>query len=222
MSLSRLILLLPFASTCFAVQITLSPANVIGGSGSYGPNAWNAGGFNATQILDQQTGPVNDIFATNYWLNPDNGPANAYIVIDLGAAFQITSLDLFNTHNANFNDRGTGSFSFEASNSVTNLGANGFDLSGSITNILNGVLAAGTTNPDPAQSFAVSNTNSFRYIKFEPHTVAASGTPCCGTNVYGLTEVRVFGSNVPEPSSMALLGSGLLAGLATLTRRRRR
>jgi hypothetical protein len=220
MSLSRLILLLPLASTCFGVQIFLTPANVIGGSGSYS-GTWNTGPFNATQVLDQQTGPVNDVFGTNYWINPDNGPVNAYIVIDLGAAFQITSMDLFNTHNANFDDRGTGNFSFEASNSVTNLGANGFDLSGSITSILSGTLAAGSTNPDPAQTFTVTNTNTFRYIKFEPHTVATSGPPCCGTNVYGLTEVRVF-SSVPEPSSIALLGSGLLAGLATLARRRRR
>jgi hypothetical protein len=221
MSLSRLILLLPLASACFGFQISLSPANVIGGSGSYQNVAWNSGGFNATHVLDQQTGPVSDIFGTNYWINSDNGPVNAYIVIDLGAQFQISSMVLFNTHNANFDDRGTGNFSFEASNSVTNLGAAGFDLSGSPVTILSGTLTAASTDPIPGQTFAVSNTNTFRYIKFEPHSVAVSGTPCCGSNVYGLNEIRVF-SDVPEPSSMALLGSGLIAALATMARRRRR
>ena len=222
MSLLRFILLLPFASTCFGFQIFLTPANVIGGSGSYPSNTWNTGSFNATHVLDQQAGPVSDIFGVNYWINPDNGPANAYIVIDLGAQFQITSMTLFNTHNSQFGDRGTGNFSFEASNSVTNLGAAGSDLSGSITNILNGALsAAPVSDPISGQPFAVSNTNTFRYIKFEPHSVASANTPFA-PNVYGFNEVRVFSDVVPEPSSMALLGGGLLAGLATLARRRRR
>jgi hypothetical protein len=45
---------------------------------------------------------VVDVFGASYWLNPDNGPANAYIVIDLGAAYHIVSIDLFNTHNSEF------------------------------------------------------------------------------------------------------------------------
>lgn len=222
MSLSRLTLLVSLVGTCYGFQINLSPANVIGGSGSY-QGTWNTGGFNATHVLDQQTGPVNDVFGVNYWINPDNGPANAYIVIDLGAQFQITSMTLFNTHNSQFGDRGTGNFSFEASNSITAPGVLGSDLSGAITTILNGALsAAPVSNPISGQTFAVSNTNTFRYIKFEPHSVASANAPCCGTNVYGLNEVRVFSDAVPEPSSMALLGGGLLAGLASLARRRRR
>ena len=75
--------------------------------------------FPASSILDHQTGTINEPTQDgSYWLNSDNGPANAYIVIDLGAAFHLGSFDLFNTHNANFNDRGTGDFSIEASNSI--------------------------------------------------------------------------------------------------------
>ena len=87
------------ATTCFGSQIPLSPTNVIGGSGSYGGD-WQTGSFNATAILDQQTGPVSDTFGISYWINPDDGPFNAYIVIDLGAAYHLSSLDLFNTHNS--------------------------------------------------------------------------------------------------------------------------
>ena len=93
-----------------ASQISLSPANVIGFFGQYSTL------FPASAILDHQTGTISEPAQNgSYWLNSDNGPANAYIVIDLGAAFHLGSFDLFNTHNANFNDRGTGAFSIEAS-----------------------------------------------------------------------------------------------------------
>jgi hypothetical protein len=197
---------------------------VIGGSGSYGGN-WLTGTFNATSIFDQQTGPVSDNFGVSYWINPDDGPQNAYIVIDLGAAYHLSSLDFFNTHNSNFGDRGTGDFTIEAGNSITNLGAPGFDLTGPTVVILNGTLAAApVADPINAQSFTLSDPGTYRYIKFEPHTVAAAGTPCCGANVYGLNELRVFETpvttdgSVPEPAPLALLTSGL-AAIALLRRR---
>ncbi len=212
------------ATTCFGSQIALSPSNVIGGSGSYGGN-WQSGSFNATEILDQQTGPVVDTFTATYWINPDGGPGNAYIVIDLGAAYHLSSLDLFNTHNSTYGDRGTGDFTIEAGNSVVNLGAAGFDLTGSTTVILNGTLvAAPVSDPISAQSFTLSDPGTYRYIKFEPHTVASANAPCCGANNYGLNELRAFeepintGDSVPEPAPMALIASGL-AAVALLRRR---
>jgi hypothetical protein len=211
------------ATTCFGSQIPLSPTNVIGGSGSYGGN-WQTGSFNATEILDQQTGPVSDNFGVSYWINPDGGPLNAYIVIDLGAAYHLSSLDLFNTHNSQYGDRGTGDFTIEAGNSVVNLGAAGFDLTGSTTVILNGTLvAAPVSDPITGQTFTLSDPGTYRYIKFEPHTVASAGAPCCGPNNYGLNELRAFetplpNDNAPEPAPMALIASGL-AAVALLRRR---
>src|SRR3954468_19693397 len=90
-----------FAISAFGSPVALSPSNVIGGSGSYGGN-WQSGSFNATEILDQQTGPVSDNFGVSYWINPDGGPLAAYIVIDLGVAYHLSSLDLFNTHNSQY------------------------------------------------------------------------------------------------------------------------
>lgn len=43
-------------------QINLSPANVIGGSATYG-GTFNTGGFNATLVLDKQTGTIGNEFS---------------------------------------------------------------------------------------------------------------------------------------------------------------
>ena len=207
------------------IQVTLAPSNVIGGSGSYG-GTFNTGQFNATQILNQQTGSISEPTQTGYWLNPDNGPAAAYIVIDLGAAYQLSSLQLFNTHNSTFNDRGTGNFNFQAGNAVTNLGATGFDLSGSTATVVSGTLVPVNSVNDPivSQSFNVSDTNTYRYLRFNPTSVATSGTSCCGPNNYGLNEVRAFANvpalGVPEPATFWAFGVGL-AGVLALQRRRR-
>jgi len=216
-------ILLSLARLGCAGQVVLNGANVIGGSGAYGGD-WSSGQFNAREIVDQQTGAVTDSFGATYWLNPDNGPANAYIVIDLGAAYQITSLELFNTHNDGFNDRGTGSFSFEASNSVTNLGTAGFDLSSGtgVTILASTLLPAHTPDPIPGQTFTVSDPGTYRYIKFEPHSVAVGGNSCCGANNYGLNELRVFSDPVatPEPASTELVCFVVIASIAIRRRSR--
>jgi hypothetical protein len=194
----------------FASQIPLSPGNVIGFFGLYNAS------FPASAILDHQTGTINEPAQDgSYWLNSDNGPANAYIVIDLGAAFHLGSFDLFNTHNAIYNDRGTGAFTIEASNSIGPGIGSGSNLSGTVVTLVSGTLVAASLSTDPlvAQTFVASDPGSYRYIRFSPHTVAASGTPCCGANNYGLNELRAFDaplSVVPEPATIAFLGGGLL------------
>ena len=212
-----LALILASVPSAFASLIPLAPGNVIGSFGAY------PGPFPASSILDHQTGTITEPAQDgSYWLNSDNGPANAYIVIDLGAGFQLASFDLFNTHNANFGDRGTGGFSIEASNSVAPGVGPGMDLSGTIVTLVTGTLLP--ENPTPlngplvAQTFLSGSSATFRYIRFSPHTVSSFNTPCCGTNVYGLNELRAFDAPVPEPATMALFGVGFVV-LGLLRRR---
>lgn len=204
-----LALIIGFVPSMFASQIPLSPGNVIGFLGNY------SGLFPASSILDHQSGTITEPTQDgSYWLNSDNGPANAYVVIDLGTGFHLGSFDLFNTHNANFGDRGTGAFSIEASNSIGPGVGSGSNLSGTIVTLVSGTLVAAPVSlPLVAQTFLSSDPGSYRYIRFSPHTVAVSGTSCCGSNNYGLNELRAFdapASGVPEPASMALLGGGIL------------
>lgn len=197
-------------------QLVLGPSNVIGSSGAYSSL------FLAWQILDNQTGTVTEPVQSGYWLNPDGGPANAYIVIDLGGLFQIGELDFFNTHNAQYLDRGTGNFNVQAGNAVIDLGGGNYNLTGTMVTILTDTLAAAASDPIPAQTFPVSDTGHYRYLRFNPTSVASAGPPCCGPNVttvYGLNELRVFQTNVPEPASLTLMASAF--AFAWLLRRRR-
>ena len=199
-----------------AAQVSLTPASVIGSSGYY----TGCCSFQPGNIFDQQTGSVTESFGGGYWLNPDNGPANAFITVDLGAATALGSIELFNTHNGGYNDRGTGSFLIEGSNSVTDLGGGNFALV-SPTTIVSGTLAATNSGQAtvPGQSFAASGV--YRYISFDPTGVATSGGSCCGANNYGLDELRVFAASAPEPTSWALMLVGLGAAGASLRSRRR-
>ncbi|MCU1238424.1 MAG: hypothetical protein JWP63_6391 [Candidatus Solibacter sp.] len=220
----KLGLCLIFASLSVASgsQLSLTTSDVIGFNGQY------SGTFTAGSILNHQTGTISEPTQDNsYWLNSDNGPANAYIVIDLGAAYHITSFDLFNTHNGGFGDRGTGNFTIEAGNSVGAGVGPGFDLSGPTVELVNGTLVAAIPANDPliAQTFTSSDGGFYRYIRFSPHSVASANGACCGSNVYGLNELRVFDgpvdNSIPEPAPMALLagGLGLLGWLRSRTAR---
>jgi hypothetical protein len=200
-----------------ASQLIPDPSNVIGSSGSYGQGAGYD--FTAGSIFSQQTGPVTDVFsAGTYWLNPDNGPANAFITIDLGAAYSLSSFDLFNTHNTQYGDRGTGAFTIIGGNTITGT-AGDYVLSGSTTLLASGTLtAAPVSDPISGQIFASLSSGDFRYLEFLPTSVASANNPCCGANVYGLNELRI--SAVPEPATWALMILGF-AGIGFTAYRRK-
>ncbi len=206
-------------------DLILNPSDVIGGSGSYG-GTFNSGQFNATQILDAQTGIVTEPSQNGYWLNPDGGPANAYITVNLGSPWIVNQLELFNTSNANYQDRGTGNFTIIGGNAVTDTGGGNYALTGPTTLLTSGTLTAATAaeaiSGIPGQTFNSLSNARFQYLEFLPTSVAAvtnGGAGCCGANNYGLNELRLFVT--PEPGSFLLMGLGALA-IGLVVRRRRR
>lgn len=214
---SALVLCMFATSSGAATQLVLSPTSVIGSSGSYSAS------FAANNILDEQLGAVTDVSGSTYWLNPDNtGGASVFITIDLGQAYVVSSLDLFNTHNAQWFDRGTGAFSILAGNAVADVGGGTFALTGPVTTLASGVLVAAVTNAPLAQSFAVSDIGSYRYLSFRPTGASALNTPA-GPTAYGLNELRVFASPVPELSQWEFLLIGAaVVGWASAHHRRAR
>lgn len=201
-----------------AAQIVLNPSSVIGSSGSYSST------FEADNIFDQQSGTVIDGAQGDqlYWLNPDNGPLDAYITVDLGDVYSLHRFTLFNTHNSQYADRGTGAFSIVGSNSTSGSGS-GTTLGGTIFTLASGSLASETYDPLTPQVFAASGP-AVRYIQFRPTSVNAGNngiyaTPCCGPNVYGLTELRVNAA-VPEPATWAMMIIGFGAAGSMIRRRK--
>lgn len=213
--------LLGLAGQANAAQIILAESAVVGDSGGFDSR------FQTSNILVRQTGIIEEQFANGeYWLNPD-GRRPAFITIDLGAAYQIGSFDLFNS--LNLRDRGTSGFEIYGANTTaiaTGVGASGMTLGSDALLLASGTLVFDNNWRDlQAQSFTALNTGqSFRYLQFRP---TSPMTPSYGGAAYGLNELRVFeyaGSTpaVPEPASWATMICGFgLAGSALRSRRSR-
>jgi hypothetical protein len=202
---------------------------VIGSTNDINGNAYNstAGDFDLSNVTDGQTaspdnntGTITETFANDgYWLGP-NLASTAYFVLDLGAAYRIDQIVLFNTSNGSPQERGTGNFTVKASNSITNVGALGDDLSGTIVTLASGTLAPENNTPTTVvpQSFLSADTaTAYRYIRFDALSISALD----GANGVGLNEIRLFEA-VPEPASLILLLIGCCAvvGARRMTHRR--
>lgn len=193
-------------------QVSLTAASVVGGSTIY---PYNAGGtvptengqpiypynltgsnnFAATHVVDQQTRAVSESSTTNFWLSPD-ATTNGYFVLDLGAPTAISKIELFNTHNNTQNDRGTGQFQIEASNTLSFVdNFRGYDLSAASIISLGNLPV--TTDPIAAATYyvngnTVSSSTTYRYIKFTSLSYSGLGS--------GLAEIRVHEYKTPNPN----------------------
>ncbi|MCH2119012.1 MAG: hypothetical protein MK161_15075 [Pirellulales bacterium] len=206
------VLLAAIAALCLApatsiaqVQVPLTPSSVIGGSASLndGGSQWDSTdvsqgeGFNGSNITD---GDKSEDGIDSMWLVNAGGIDPAYLVIDLGDAYNINQIDLYNTHNRGGNNFGTGDFRIQASNSVFDTGSpTDFDLSGNIATILTGTLSDTSgenpiTTVDSFSSITPHFEGAVRYLKFLADTgIYGSLHGGSGNNdLRGLNEIEVL------------------------------
>jgi hypothetical protein len=224
-SFAAFLLLLCVAAVPLAAQsqLTLSSANVIGGSPVFFNSPYNTGAYAAGNIFNQPSGAVDMTVQSGFaWFPYENiGTTNRYLTIDLGARYVLSSIDIFNSNQA---DRGTGHFSLSASNTFTTGAPDGGIGTGAAisapTMLINATALTfiADTNPVAAQSFTISDGNAYRYLQLTAIDLPSSGGPFANS---GLAEVRLYGTAaVPEPSTCAaILGAGAL-GLTAWRRRR--
>jgi len=202
------------ALPAFAQQIILTPSNVMGGSACYDGPYNTAGTFPATKAVSQQTGAITtDNQGVDMWLG-QNGATTGYFVLDLGTAYTLGQIDLFNTHNDGYNDRGTGAFHVAGANSVASAGSSlGMNLV-SPTTILSGNLTFSTGIPADdvfTSANGLNTSTAYRYISFTFDSIAGGAGG-------GLNEIRVF--QIPEPTTTALVGGVAVLVLVMIRRRR--
>jgi hypothetical protein len=165
----------------------------------------------------------------SYWIAQD-GVTSAFVTIDLGAVYNITGFTLNDTHNGSYFDRGTNAFAIGIGSSA-----------GSSQ-------AAALSSPTVSGSFSVAQWKDLsdlsveaagtgRYVTFQALSAYGNATgDTTGLNTsngstvggfsslsVGLGEFAVAGTlvqpvGVPEPISMAILGTGLV-GLLAMRRR---
>lgn len=207
-----------------AYQLVLSPSNVIGSSGNYNDSSLT-GQFGAANILDTQTGPTQDTRtggSSNYWIE---GGSSGYVTIDLGAAYVINSIDLFNTHNYIYNNFSTNAFSVSAGNSLA-AGPNSPEIGSGSNVIASGNLTQSSSSSQyivPDSFSSIDQANLYRYIQFNALSYFS------GDIGIGLNELRVFVSSAPtssasvnEPASVTMIGLPLLMVIGLTLRRFRK
>lgn len=187
---------------------------VIDGNGAWNMEAFNAGSYPAQKVTD---GSVADSNGGNnsYWLGQELMP-DQYFTVDLQGVYHINEIDLRNAHNTQYNDRGTQEFFI--------LGAMAVDennqlvdpflvLSGTLSNVSGQEIITPDVFTD-ANGLQLVNA---RYLQFHALSFV---DPVNGFGGAGLNELEVYGTLVPEPSTLFLMSVGAI-GLAWAGKRRR-
>ena len=153
--------------------------------------------FPASNITDGRFDDTGSPGNWSFWLTPNGQVGSA--TIDLGSLYSISSFQLQNTHNRDYNDRGTNAFDISVSSDGINF-----------TPLVTDSFATWPSIPIVTESTFAPTTGE--YVKFNIDSFYGSSG--------GLNELQVFGTPapaaVPEASTTVSLGLLLAFGMAGL------
>jgi len=159
--------------------------------------------FQASNIVDGITTDAGSAYNWSFWLAAQGQNQGSWVQVDLGNAYNINNVTLFDTHNRGYYDRGTNAFTL----SVSTDGLAFHDVASSS-------FTYDEWTNQTAKSVDVSSAVG-RYVRFNVNSVY-------GGESAGLAEMKVFGTvaAVPEPETYAMLLAGLgLIGAAVKRRK---
>lgn len=165
---------------------------VIDGSGAWSTEPFNGGQFPGSRVTDGNKNEATDA-PISYWLGQE-GIVNSYFTLDLGELRNIDEVRLFNTHNRQFNDRGTDEFVLYGATTVD--GANQLIspvpiLAGNLSNVTGqaDILGDIFTTANGLVSGAQA-----RYLRFD------ALTSTYGNNNVGLNEIEIYDLGFVNPN----------------------
>lgn len=189
--LTVLLTLFSLAGACFASQITIQSVTP--------SSTWNT--YDVQNIINGAglVGNLHDNYWHDMWIT--NNTPTGWLIFDLGAVYSLDHAAVWNYNGVCCGlDRSVKNLDVLLSNNGVN-----YTLFGSF------VLTEGTGGWIPADILAL-NGASARYIEFDLNSTY--GAP----DYIGLSEVQFYGG-IPEPASMLLLASGVLAAARALRNR---
>lgn len=197
------------AVAALASLATLAHAdtNVALGKSTTASSYYNSGSevFPDAKVVDGITTDSGSPSNWSFWLSAQGANAGSWVQVDLGAAYDISHITLFDTHNRGYYDRGT----------------QGFTLSTSLDGVSFDQYATGAFSYSQwvnQTALDITGVDTARYVRF---TVDS----CWGCQSAGLAEMQVYGTQaaaVPEPENVVLMSLGLaLFGAAALRRSNR-
>ena len=189
--------LVAFSSTSISQVNVARQSAIIDGSGAWNQEAFSGGLFPAFNAID---GAVNEGDNENtMWLGRE-GLLDEYFTMDFGTPVEFDTINLYNTHNRQFNDRGTNEFVIFTADEIDEnrqlidqevlFSGELFDVSGQ--------------NPIIGEEFEFEPVTA-QYLKFQALTSTYDN------NNVGLNEIEVFATGDFESPNKAL-GKPIISG----------
>lgn len=200
-------ILLSAISVSVGEQIELDEDSVIGGTGSWaGEQAWDVGQFRAQLVADNQfedeidesdQSPGDD--NGGFWLGKEGDEEESF-VLDLQQEYTIDEIQLYNTHNATFDDRATFGYEIWGSNEIAafdtgEVGEGGDDLVNARL-MSEGEMELAFFEDDPLQPQIanIADSGPFRYIRFSTVGPFHEDDVILAQRSVGINEIKVFGT----------------------------